>query len=179
LNDVKNLITIDMIVKLKQIDFKWFPVGLIVVYVPFHLLEEAIYNFPAWMFEHYKLPQALSYPHWLINNAIFLFVLLTGLIIYNRDRIKNLSFGIAIVIWAFMNSMEHIAFSIIDLKISPGFYTALLFTVISIIGFVKLRVEKILTPALLLKSFLIAIAYWMISFLIIVVLGLYLVKLFA
>ena len=167
-----------MIVKLKQIDFRWFPVGLIVVYVPFHILEEAIYHFPLWMFEHYKLPQALSYPHWLINNSIFLFVLLIGLIIYNRDRINNLSFGLAIVIWAFMNSMEHIAFTIIDLKISPGFYTAILFLIISIIGIIKLRVEKILNPRLLLKSFLIAIGYWVVSFLIIIVLGLYLVKLF-
>ena len=163
--------------RLKQIDFKWFPVALIVIYVPFHVLEEAIFNFPLWMFEHYKLPQALSYPHWLINNSIFLFDLLIGLIIYNRDRIKHLSFGLAIVIWAFMNSMEHMAFTIIDLKISPGYYTAILFLIISVIGFIKLRVEKILKPALFLKSVLIAIGYWVVSFLIIIVLGLYLVKL--
>jgi hypothetical protein len=167
-----------MITKLKQIDFKWFPIGLIIIYVPFHLLEEAINNFPLWMFEHYKLPQLLSYTHWLINNSIFLLILLLGLIIYNRDRIKNISFGIAIVIWAFMNSMEHIGFSIYDLKISPGFYTAILFLIISIIGFIKLRVEKIMKPTLLLKSILIALCYWIASFITIIMIGLYLVRIF-
>jgi hypothetical protein len=164
--------------KLKQIDFKWFPIALIIIYVPFHLTEEALNNFPLWMFEHYKLPNPLSYPHWLINNSIFLLILLIGLIIYNRDRIKNISFGIAIVIWAFMNSIEHIVFSISDLNASPGLYTAVIFLIISIIGFVKLRVEKTLKPQLLLRSFLIAISYWIVSFMLIIMIGFYLVKIF-
>jgi Protein of unknown function with HXXEE motif len=167
-----------VITKLKQIDFKWFPIGLIIIYIPFHILEEAINNFPLWMFEHYKLPKPLSYPHWLINNSIFLIILLIGLIIYSRDRIKNISFGLAIVFWAFMNSIEHIGFSIFDLKLSPGIYTAILFLIISTVGLIKLRVEKILNPALLLKSFLIAISYWIASFIIIISIGLYLVKIF-
>ncbi len=60
-----------MMTKLKQIDFKYFPIAVIIIYVPFHLLEEAIYNFPLWMFEHFNLPKPLSYPHWLINNAFY------------------------------------------------------------------------------------------------------------
>lgn len=167
-----------MLSKLEQIDFKWFPIGLIILYIPFHLVEEAIGNFPLWMVEHYNLPQALSYPHWLINNSIFLLTLLIGLLIYNRNKIKNIAFGIAIVIWALINGLEHIVFSIIDLKIAPGFYTALLFLIIAIIGFLKLKTMKILTFALLLKSILIAISYWIISFITIIIFGLYLVKIF-
>lgn len=164
--------------KLEKIDFRWFPIGLIILYVPFHLLEEAITHFPLWMYEHYKLPKPLSYPHWLINNSIFLIILLIGLVIYNRNRIKNISFGIGIVIWAFMNSIEHIVFTIYDLKVSPGFYTAILFFVISLIGLIKLRGEGTLKSGLLIKSILIAISYWIVSFVIIIMSGFYLVKVF-
>ena len=163
---------------LKNIDFKWFPVGLIIVYVPFHLLEEALYNFPLWMAEHYNIPKPLSYPHWLINNSIFLSVLLIGLTIYLRNKITRLDFGVGIVIWALMNSMEHIIFSFSDLKASPGLYTAILFLIISVIGLLKLRIDKVLKPALLLRSFLIATCYWVVSFIIIISLGFYLITLF-
>lgn len=164
--------------KLKQIDFKYFPLALIIVYVPFHLFEEAIGNFPFWMFEHYKLPQALSYPHWLINNSFFFIILLIGLIIYNRNRIKNLAFGIGILLWALMNSIEHILFTIIDIKIAPGLFTAFLFVLISILGLIKLKQEKILNPPLLFKSILIALSYWIAAFVLIMSLGSYLVKVF-
>lgn len=163
---------------LKNIDFKWFPIGLIIVYVPFHILEEALNNFPFWMAEHYGLPKPLTYPHWFINNSIFLSVLCIGLTIYYRSKITRLDFGVGILIWAFMNSSEHIIFSIFDLKVSPGFYTALLFLLISVIGIMKLGSEKILKPALLFRSILIAFGYWVVSFIIIISLGFYLVKLF-
>ena len=68
-----------------KIDFKWFPIALIVAYVPVHLLEEALGNFPIWMSNHYNLPNPLSYPHWLINNSFFLLTLLVGLYIYSRN----------------------------------------------------------------------------------------------
>lgn len=164
---------LNMISSLKQIDFKYFPTTLIIIYVPFHLFEEAINNFPLWMFDHYHLPKPLSYPHWLINNSIFLIVLLSGMIIYNTNRTKFMPFALAIVIWAFMNSLEHIVFSFYDLKVSPGLLTAILFFMISIFGVIKLRAEKILNPALIFKSILIAIGYWVVSFLIIIAIGYY------
>jgi len=167
-----------MITKLEQIDFKYFPIGLIIIYIPFHLLEEAFNNFPLWMAEHYNFQKPLSYPHWLINNSIFLFVLLTGLIIYNRNRVKYLPFGLGILIWGFMNSLEHIVFSVYDSKISPGFYTSILFLVVTIIGFIRLKQDKLLNLPIVLKSLLIAIGYWIVPIATFMIIGSYLVKVF-
>ncbi len=68
-----------MLTKLSEIKFKHIPLFCIFVYFPFHLWEEALANFPIGMSEHYNLPKALSYPHWLINNGIFLLILIIGL----------------------------------------------------------------------------------------------------
>jgi hypothetical protein len=163
---------------LKRIDFKWFPIGIIIFYVPFHLLEEAIFNFPLWMYEHYGLPKPLSYPHWLINNSIFLIVLLTGQIIYNNNRDKNLFLAIGILLWAIMNSMEHIIFTLADLKVTPGFYTAILFLIISVAGFAKLSIDNKLNARIILKSLIAAISYWLVSFTIIILFGTLLMKIF-
>lgn len=167
-----------MIARLKNIEFKYFPILLIILYVPFHVLEEALNNFPLWMSEHYNFPKPLSYPHWLINNAVFLSVLLIGLFIFMKDRIRFLPFGIGIVFWAFMNSMEHIIFSIVDFKVSPGIVTAMLFFLTSLFGFIKLKVDNFLNPKLILKSFLIGLCYWIVSFSIIILIGNYLIKIF-
>ncbi len=164
--------------RLAQLDFKYFPIGVIVLYIPFHLLEEAYSNFPQWMFEHYSLPQPLSYPHWLINNFVFWSVLLFGLIIFFKDKIKYLSFGIGMLFWGLLNSIEHITFSIIDNALSPGFYTALLFLMVFILGIMNLYGSKLLNTKLLVKSFLIAISYIVLSVVIIVLIGTFLVKIF-
>jgi hypothetical protein len=164
--------------KIRQIDFKFFPIAVIILYIPFHLLEEAFNNFPLWMAEHYNFEKPLSYPHWLINNSIFLIVLLIGLIIYNRNRVKNLPFGLGILIWGLLNSIEHIVFSIIDLKISPGSFTSILFLAVSIIGFIRLKQDKLLNLPLVLKSILIAMGYWIIPITIFMIIGSYLVKVF-
>lgn len=164
--------------KLNQIDFKFFPIILIIIYVPFHVMEEALFDFPRWMYEHYNLPSPLSYPHWLINNFVFFAVLIIGFSIYMKNRRKNISFGIGILIWALMNSFEHILFSILDMKISPGIITAILFSIISILGFIKLNSNNLLKASIILKSTIIAISYWIVSFAIIIISGLYLIKIF-
>jgi len=164
--------------KLKQIDFKFFPIGIILLYVPFHILEEAYFNFPLWMFEHYQLPSQLSYPHWLFNNLIFLTVLLIALRIFLNNTTKYLFFGIGILFWGLMNGMEHVVFSIIDRKIAPGTFTGTFFLIIFIVGILKLFQLKKLQLKLLIKSLLIAISYWVFSFLIIILIGNYLVKIF-
>lgn len=106
---------------LNKLPFKYFPLMIILVYAPFHLLEEAWFNIPQWMFEHYKLPQPLSYPHWLINNFVFLVVLVAGLMIFFKNPQKNRTFGVGIIFWALMNSMEHLVFSLYDLQLSQDF----------------------------------------------------------
>ncbi len=43
-----------MIRFLKKIDFKYFPILALIIYIPFHLVEEALGDFPIWMRSHYK-----------------------------------------------------------------------------------------------------------------------------
>jgi len=164
--------------KLSAIKFKYIPLYCVIVYVPFHLLEEALGNFPLWMFEHYNLPKTLSYPHWLINNSIFLLILIIGLLTYFRDRKKFLPFGVGIIIWSFMNSMEHMVFSAVDLKASPGIVTALILLLVSGFGFIKLRLENSLNIKLMVKSIIIGICYWVVPIIIIISIGEYLSMIF-
>jgi hypothetical protein len=77
-----------------------------------------------------------------------------------------------------MNGIEHVLFSIIDLKTSPGFYTALVFLSISLLGFVKLYFDNSFRIKLILQSVLIGIGYWAIPIGMILVFGNYLVQLF-
>lgn len=160
-----------MITRLKQLEFKYFPIGLIIAYLPFHLSEEALFNFPLWMYEHYSLPKPLSYHHWLMNNSFFLICLIAGLTVFLKNKTKYLYFGVGVLIWGFMNSMEHIVFSVSDFKVSPGFYTSIVFLLIAIGGFVNLNLNKHLNKILVLKSIGIAICYWIIPMAIIVSIG--------
>jgi len=163
---------------LRNIEFKYFPIITLIVYVPFHILEEALNNFPLWMSAHYNLPKILSYPHWLINNGFFFITLLAGLLIFISDKIRFFSFGVGVLIWAFSNSIEHILFSIIDLKTSPGLYTAILFLSISFLGFAKLHFDNSLRTKLILPSILICIGYWIMPISMILVSGKHLARLF-
>ena len=163
---------------LRNIEFEYFPIIAIIVYVPFHLLEEALGNFPLWMSTHYNLPKVLSYPHWLINNGFFLITLLAGLLIFMSNKVRFISFGIGVLVWAFMNSIEHILFTLLDFKPSPGFYTALLFLIISSLAVAKLYFAKSINFKLILQSILIGIGYWIIPIILILVAGKYLVQLF-
>ena len=163
---------------LQNIEFKYFPIIAIIVYVPFHLLEEARGNFPLWMSAQYNLPKVLSYPHWLINNGFFLITLLAGVFVFMSNRVRFISFGIGVLVWAFMNSIEHILFTIIDLKVSPGFYTAIFFLIISLLGFVKLYFDNSLKIKLILQSIIVGINYWVIPIIMILAAGNYLVQLF-
>ncbi len=167
-----------MIPSAKHIEFKYFPIALIIVYVPFHILEEAVFNFPLWMFTHYNLPKSLSYPHWLINNLFFFIGLLSGLFVFLKHKTKYLAFGIGIVIWGFMNSIEHIVFSISDYQVSPGLYTSIFFVLIATSGFINLHQNKLLSKILILKSIGIAVCYWIIPLLFIVSIGSVLVRIF-
>jgi hypothetical protein len=165
-----------MITVLSNIEFKYFPLITLIIYVPFHLLEVALNNFPLWMSTHYNLPIILSYPHWLINNGFFFITLLVGLLIFYMNKIRFLAFGIGILIWSFINSIEHIFFSVIDLETSPGFYTAILFLLLSLLGIAKLYFDGLLRIKLLLQSILIGIGYWVIPISMILLSGNFLVE---
>ena len=38
------------------------------IYLPFHLFEEAVGDFPKWMYEHKWLPYHMTHGHWMANN---------------------------------------------------------------------------------------------------------------
>jgi hypothetical protein len=164
---------------MKNIQFKIFPIIGLILYVPFHVLEEALGNFPLWMHQHYYgLPQPLSYSHWLINNGIFLLVLLIGLTFYLKNEKKYLYLGIGIIVWLFTNAMEHIVFSIKDVQLSPGFFTAILFLLLVFFSFFKLNENKVLQWPIIGKSILAGLSYWIISFVFIILIGNTLIKIF-
>ena len=163
---------------IRNIDFKYFPIIIMIIYVPFHLLEEALNNFPEWMSNHYNLPKILSYPHWLINNGFFFLTLLVGLAIFLRNKVQFAAFGIGILVWGLMNGLEHILFTIIDFKVSPGLFTAILFMMISLLGFIKLYIDKSIRIKLVLQSVIIGIGYWVVPISLILLNGTFLVKLF-
>ena len=39
--------------------------GNLVIYLPFHLFEEAVGDFPKWMYEHKWLPYHMTHGHWM------------------------------------------------------------------------------------------------------------------
>ena len=165
-----------MINKFYDLDFRVFPILILVLYVPFHILEEALNGFPEWMSKQYGLPIVLSYPHWLINNSFFFITLTIGLYFFLKSE-KYLFMGVGILIWSMMNGLEHIVGSILTSGIVPGFYTGILFIVISIIGFSKLKHESGLTMKLLIVSFLFGLLYWFIPIGLIILTGNYWLKL--
>ncbi len=164
--------------KILEIDFKYFVFAVIITYVPFHLLEELYFNLPQWFYEQYHLPKLISYPHFLIGNCIFLTFLLIGLFIYLRDIKGNLAFGYGILIWALINSLEHIRGSVMSMKTAPGLFTGLVFLTTVILGSLNLRKNEKLNKTLLIKSIGIALLYWIIPISINMALGHYLVSVF-
>ncbi len=164
--------------KILEIDFKYFVFAVLITYVPFHVLEEAYFNLPLWFHEQYNIPKIFSLPHFLIGNCIFLTFLLIGFSIYLRDTNRNIAFGYGILIWSFINSLEHTRSSVMSMQISPGLFTGLVFLIIVISGSLNLKRNEKLNTGLFIKSTGIALLYWIFPISINIALGHYLIKIF-
>ena len=81
-----------------------FVIITLAIYMPFHLFEEALGNFPKWMYEHKWLPYHMTY------------------------------FGIGIIMWGFINFGDHFIYTIKDKKLTAGLITGTLFLINSIFG---------------------------------------------
>jgi len=162
----------------KNISLKTLITSILIIYIPFHLTEEAMGNFHLWMADFYQLSQPISFKHWLINNGIFLLVLASGYFIYRKNSDKYLPFGIGILIWGFMNSLEHFTGSIISGALIPGFWTAVLFFACSVLAFIKIHKEKIVRRKKIIQSIIAGIVYWIIALNLIVLIGKTLLRLF-
>lgn len=106
----------------------------LVIYIPFHLFEEAIGDFPKWMYEHKWLPHHMTHGHWMANNIFIYYpplLLATFLFLINKSLI---CFGIGILVWGVINFGDHFFYTIKDRKVSPGLITGILFLINSAIG---------------------------------------------
>jgi hypothetical protein len=145
---------------LAAIRIEYLMAGVILIYIPFHLFEEALGNFPVWMFEHRWVPDRMTYGHWMANNLFFYYpLLLLGLLLYHFTNGALLFLGAGIFVWGIINSFDHIVYTIKDRKLSPGLFTGFLFCIVSILGFVKLWSLNNITLPMLLLSVLAGLIY--------------------
>jgi hypothetical protein len=142
-----------------RIDLIYYVFAVIVIYVPFHLFEEAAGDFPRWMYTHKWIPERITYGHWMANNIFFYFSLLQlGFIVFALN--PGLVFlGIGIVIWGFLNTLDHLAYTILDRKRSPGLYTGILYAIAAAAALETARKDGLLSPRVLLLSIAAGVAY--------------------
>ncbi len=106
----------------------------LVVYLPFHLFEEAIGDFPKWMFEHKWLPYHMTHGHWMANN-LFIYYPMVLLSTFLSAVSNNFTcFGVGVLIWGVINFGDHFFYTIKDKKTSPGLITGVLFLINSSFG---------------------------------------------
>lgn len=107
----------------------------LVIYLPFHLFEEAVGDFPKWMFEHRWLPFHMTHGHWMANNVFIYFpMLLLAVFLYILGGSGFECFGAAILIWGLINFGDHFFYTVKDKKVSPGLITGTVFLINSLLG---------------------------------------------
>ncbi len=106
----------------------------LVIYMPFHLFEEGIGDFPKWMYEHKWLPYHMTHGHWMANN-IFLYypMLLAAVFLFLANRVF-VCFGAGILIWGVINFGDHFFYTLRDKRVSPGLFTGIIFLINSVLG---------------------------------------------
>jgi hypothetical protein len=146
--------------KLKNVKIEHLMVGILVTYIPFHLFEEALGNFPAWMQAHHWLSNLLTYGHWMAGNIFFYFpLLLAGVFLYRLAGERFLFAGVGVLLWGILNFLEHGIYSIIDLKVSPAMFTGIVLAGIGAFGLNKLKQLNKFSFRVMAPSFLIALFY--------------------
>lgn len=112
----------------------YFVILDIIIYMPFHLFEEAAGDFPNWMYIHKWLPYHMTHGHWMANNIFIYYplILMPALLFcFNRTFVFC---GVAVLVWGIINFADHCFYTIKDRKISPGLLTGVLFLVNSVTG---------------------------------------------
>lgn len=146
--------------KARQIKLEHLIPGTLLTYVSLHLLEEWLFDFPAWAEANWHIPNYTVFK-WLLHNVYFAFFLILGYIVYRIDKDRFLFAGLGIVIWGLMNCViSHIAFTVIFLQYSPGFFTGLIFLFIAILALCRVREMGKLSWKVLVPSILAGLLYW-------------------
>lgn len=109
----------------------------LVIYMPFHLFEEAAGDFPKWMYTHKWLPYHMTHGHWMANNIFIYYpLLLIAAVLFLTS--KTFAFmGAGIMVWGIINFLDHFFYTIKDRKVSPGLITGTLFLANSAAGLLK------------------------------------------
>lgn len=131
----------------------------LVTYLPFHLLEEGLFGFPAWAETYWRIPD-YTVGKWLFHNVFFVTVLLIGYIAYQVNKERYLSAGFGIILWGGMNTFNHVGCSVAFGKIEPGLFTSLVFLLIGILAIWKIRAMGRLSFRLLGQAVLWNVLYW-------------------
>jgi hypothetical protein len=132
----------------------------LLLYVPFHVLEEGAFGFPAWAESYWRIPH-YTFEKWVIHNFFFAGALILGYVIYRIGKDRLLVLGVAIVCWGIMNTVNHIGCSLVFLTYEPGILTSLLWIPVFKWTVDSLRNINRLTWKLMLASFLLAaVLYW-------------------
>jgi hypothetical protein len=133
--------------------------GSLLVYITLHMLDEGIFNFAAWAEMRWHIPN-YTVPKWLLHNLYFIFFLGLGYFIYRRNPTKFQAAGLGILLWGLMNGLSHIIFSLIFMEYSPGLLSGLIFIVIAVLGYQKVRESNLLSTRLLGFTILAGLLYW-------------------
>ncbi len=150
----------------------------ILIYVIFHITEEALGNFPLFMNQNWGIPN-IGYSRWLYHNIIFFMpVLMIGFLIYLLDE-NRLYFGLGITFWGVLNFFEHTFYTIKNSAAAPGLFSSLLFVGLAVFVLIQLKRQQLLTGKLVVKSTITAAAYWGISVGLVMVLAPYVARIFA
>lgn len=163
---------------MKQPKFNVLFFSTILIYVIFHITEEALGNFPLFMNQNWGIPD-IGYSRWLYHNIIFFLpVLMIGFLIYLLDE-NRLYLGLGITFWGVLNFFEHTFYTIKNSSVAPGLYSSLLFVVISVIVVRLLLKCGLLTRKLVVQSAITAVVYWGISVGMVMILAPYVARIFA
>jgi len=130
------------------------------IYIPMHLLEEAVGNWPEWMARHKYTSVKLSYDHWMAGNIFFFYpLLLIGILLYHFLGTNLIFLGLGVIFWGIINYMEHLIFCFIDKKVTPGFYTSILFFIIGVITIIKIINGKDVNILMIILAIVTSIIY--------------------
>ncbi len=129
-------------------------------YIPLHLLEEALGNWPEWMYKHKYTSSKLSYGHWMAGNIFFFFpLLLSGIILYHFLGNTIFFLGLGVIFWGLLNFFEHFVFTIIDKKTTPGLFSSGLFLVVGIITIFKMVEGKDIGVLAIILAIIMSLVY--------------------
>ncbi len=163
---------------MKQPKFNVLFFSTILIYVIFHITEEALGKFPLFMNNNWGIPD-IGYARWLYHNIIFFLpVLMIGFLIYLLDE-NRLYIGLGITFWGVLNFFEHTFYTIKNSAVAPGLYSSLLFVGLTVVVLVLLKKQRLLSVRLVVNSTITATVYWGISVGMVMILAPYVARIFA